>query len=70
MPSTSSVGWLGCRRVENVPRRPATVLHSLSTWILWAAYTRSRLLMILATPATISAVMPRVAPLMSASVVS
>ena len=37
MPSTSSVGWFGCRRHDSVPGRPMVVLQWAVTGILRAA---------------------------------
>ena len=67
MPSMSSVGWFGCRRHESVPGRPMVVLQCAVTGIFFAQVMRSRLLISLQTPATISLVRPRRTRAMSAA---
>ena len=68
-PLGSSVVWLGWRRAEKVPGRPMVVLQCALTRIFLAAYTRSRLLISLHTPAMHSEVRPREARLIISPVV-
>ena len=59
IPSGSSVVWFGCKRDEKVPGIPIVVLARLVMMILFAATIKSRLVINLATAATISEVKPR-----------
>ncbi|MOA44523.1 hypothetical protein D3C78_1668150 [compost metagenome] len=58
MPAGSSVGWLGCRRVDRRPRRPRVPRNCVTTRIFCATSTRSCTRMILETAAAISGVKP------------
>jgi hypothetical protein len=68
-PATSSVGWLGCRRLEIRPGRPSVALQRTTTRSFLPAITRSRLLISLATAATISGVSPGLTAAISSPVV-
>ena len=58
MPRGLSVGWLGCRRVANVPGIPIEVRNAALTVHAAATAIRSWLRMIFDTAATISGVRP------------
>ena len=58
MPTRSSVGWFGCRRIESRPGRPSVLRNRVTTRHLLAARMRSWLRMSLLTAATISGVNP------------
>ncbi len=58
MPAASSVGWLGCRRVDSRPRRPSVLRKAVVTRTLAATSTRSCTRISLDTAATISGVSP------------
>ncbi|MNN53024.1 hypothetical protein D3C81_1677570 [compost metagenome] len=58
MPAGSSVGWLGCRRVDRRPRRPMVPRKRVTTRIFCATSTRSCTRMIFETAAAISGVRP------------
>ncbi|MNE60052.1 hypothetical protein D3C80_1551760 [compost metagenome] len=58
MPAGSSVGWLGCRRVDRRPRRPMVPRKRVTTRIFCATSTRSCTRMIFDTAAAISGVRP------------
>ena len=58
MPTGSSVGWFGCRRVASRPSRPIVVRRPVTTRVLRPTATRSPTRMSLLTAATISGVSP------------
>ena len=58
MPTGSSVGWFGCRRIESRPGRPIVLRNRVTTRHLLAARMRSWLRISLLTAATISGVRP------------
>ena len=58
MPWASSVGWLGCSRLDSRPGRPRVERKAVVTWHLRATAMRSWLRISLETAATISGVRP------------
>ena len=70
MPTKSSVGWFGWRRIDNRPANPNVLRKRVTTRHLLAARMRSWLRMSLLTAATISGVNPSAKSLNVSVVVS